>query len=290
MELNQIKQFRTIAQTGSISKAAEQLFIAQPSLSQTLKRLEDELDVQLFDRHGKKIVLNDAGKIFLKYCDEINAALNNAICELTEYKDSVKKDIRIVVDSTSLLLLEVAEEMRRNYPWSLPHFYQTPIDDWDLKICSDISPDCELPSEMMIEEPIGVILPKEHPLVSKKEIFKKDIESCDFLSLNPNENFARIISRCCAMAGFKQNITMYIDEPSVMQDLIKRNFGIAFAPEYTWHSIYDGVLEFRHIADMPMKQFVHIIMNDKKNITKDKQICCKAIAGFYRDFAKKFGK
>lgn len=290
MELNQIKQFKAIVQTGSISKAAEQLFIAQPSLSQTLKRIEDELGVQLFDRHGKKIVLNDAGKIFLKFCDEVTAAMINAKRELDEYKDSVKKEISIVVDSTSLMLLEIAEKMRRDYPWSIPHFFQTPIEDWDIKICSEISPDCGCPSEVVIEEPIGVILPKDHPLVSKKEIFKADIAGCNFLSLNPNENPAKIIFRYCEMAGFTQNVTMYIDHLSAMQDLLKRNFGIAFAPEYTWHSIYDGVLEFRIVADMPMKQFVHIIMNDKKHITKDKQICCDAIAGFYRDFSKKFSE
>lgn len=288
MELNQINQFRTIAQTGSISKAAKQLFIAQPSLSQTLKRIEDELGVQLFDRCGKKIVLNDAGKIFLKFCDEVTAAMYNAKRELNEYKDSVKKEISIVVDSTSLVLLEIAEKMRRDYPWSLPHFYQNPTDDWDIKICSDINHDCGCPSEVVLEEPIGVILPPNHLLVSKKEIFKADIADCSFLSLNPNENPAKIISHYCTLSGFKQNVTMYVDYPSAMQDLIKRNFGIAFAPEYTWHNIYDGVLEFRTVADMPMKQFVHIIINDQKHITKDKQICCDAIAGFYRDFARKF--
>ena len=71
MELNQIKQFRLIAGTESISEAAKLLFIAQPSLSQTLKRLEAKIGTPLFDRKGRKIVLNEAGKIFLKNCDEI---------------------------------------------------------------------------------------------------------------------------------------------------------------------------------------------------------------------------
>ena len=95
MELNQIKQFRVIARTESVSKAAEILFIAQPSLSQTLKRLETELGTPLFDRRGKRIVLNGAGKIFLRYCDEIVAALDSAVKEIDEYKGSGKSDIRV---------------------------------------------------------------------------------------------------------------------------------------------------------------------------------------------------
>ena len=78
MELLQIKYFRIIAETENISKATQQLFIAQPSLSQTLKRLEDELGVSLFDRKGQKITLNKADRIFLKYCDEITASIENA--------------------------------------------------------------------------------------------------------------------------------------------------------------------------------------------------------------------
>lgn len=116
MELNQIKQFRVIARTESISRAAELLFIAQPSLSQTLKRLESELGTQLFDRRGRKIILNNAGRIFLKYCDEIVTALDNASKEINEYLGNEKNDINIMVESTSLIILDVAEKMRKHYP------------------------------------------------------------------------------------------------------------------------------------------------------------------------------
>lgn len=288
MELNQIRQFRIIAQTESISKAAEQLFIAQPSLSQTLKRLEDELGVQLFDRRGKKIILNGAGKIFLKYCDEIILLLENAQTELDEYSGSTKKEINIVVESTSLMLLEIADKMRSQYPWSLPHFSLSSSDDWDIKICAAMGPDCGCPSEVVIEEPIGVIIPKNHPLAAKKILLKKHIENSEFLSLSPDINLTKIISSYCSMANFEPNITMYVDFPSVVQDLLKRGFGIAFAPQYTWHKIYDGELEFRIISDMPMKQFVHIILNEKKYITNDTRTCYNAIAGFYREYAQRF--
>lgn len=288
MELNQIRQFRIIAQTGSISKAAEKLFIAQPSLSQTLKRLEDELGYRLFDRCGKKIVLNGAGKIFLKYCDEIIRLLENATLELAEYNGDAKKEINIAVESTSLMLLEIVDKMRKQLPWSRPHFSLNAADDWDIKICSAMGPDCGCPSEAVIEEPIGVIFPKSHPLAAKKTLLKKHIENCGFLSLSPDINLTHITSSYCAMANFKPNITMYVDFPSVMQDLLKRGFGIAFAPEYTWYKIYDGELEFRIISDMPMKQFIHIILNEKKYITNDTRTCYKAIAGFYREYAREF--
>lgn len=290
MEINQIKQFRVIARTESLSKAAEILFVAQPSLSQTLKRIETELGTPLFDRCGRKIVLNGAGKIFLKYCDEIVLALDNAEKEISEYTGSEKSQINIRVESTSLMLLEVAEKMRQNYPWSLPHFYQGFCDDWDLNICSDIGPDCGTPSKVVIEEPIGIMLPESHPLASKSVIYKKDLEGCDFLSFNQSDGLTRIIAHFCSRSEFKPNITMYVDSPTVMQELLKRNFGLAFAPQYTWHSYYENALVFKTVEDMPMRQFVHIVLNSKKRITKNVQRCYDAIAGYYIEYANTFTK
>lgn len=290
MELNQIKQFRVIARTESISKAAELLYIAQPSLSQTLKRLENELGTPLFERKGRRIFLNAAGRIFLKYCDEIVAALDNASNEISEYIGGRKIDINIMIESASLLIPEIAEKMRKHYPWSLPHFYQGCCDDWDLRICSDVCPDCGCMSKAVIEEPIGIIMSQDHFLASKEEIFMKDIRECDFISLNQSDNLTRTVSHFCSTADFKQNITMYVESPTIMIELLKRNFGVAFAPQLTWRSYYGKELIFRPVADMPMRQFVHIIMNTRKYITKEMQCCYDAIAQFYIDYAEKFGQ
>ncbi len=288
MEINQIKQFRVIARTESISKAAELLFVAQPSLSQMLKRLETELGTPLFERRGRRIVLNGAGKIFLRYCDEIVSALDSAEKEIGELIGSEKSDIYILVESTSLMILEVAEKMRKHYPWSLPHFYQGLYDDWDMKICSDICPDCGSPSKVVIEEPIGILIPENHPLAIKNTICKKDLEACDFLSLNTSDALTKHVAHFCSKADFKPNITMYVDSPSVMQELLKRDFGVAFAPEYTWYSYYENALIFKTVDDMPMRQFVHLVINDKKHITKSIQRCYDAISQFYIEYAQKF--
>lgn len=287
MEINQIKQFRVIARTESISKAAELLFVAQPSLSQTLKRLETELGTPLFERRGRRIVLNGAGKIFLKYCDEIVSALDSAEKEIAEYIGKEKSNISILVESTSLMILEVAEKMRKYYPWSLPHFYQGCCDDWDLKICSDICPDCGSLSKVVIDEPIGVLMPEAHPLASKSKLYKRELEGYDFLSLNASDMLSKHIAHFSSQADFKPNITMYVDSPSMIIELIKRNFGIAFAPEYTWYDYYENKLIFLPVEDMPMRQFVHIVMNDKKHITKSIQQCFDAIAGFYKEYFQK---
>lgn len=186
------------------------------------------------------------------------------------------------------MILEVAEKMRKQYPWSLPHFFQGFCDDWDLKICSDICPDCASPSKLVIEEPIGILMPENHPLASKSTIYRKDIEPYDFLSLNSYDGLTKNIAYFCSKAGFKPNITMYVESPLIMQELLKRNFGIAFAPFYTWHSYIGNGLVIKPVEDMPMRQYVHIVLNDKKHTTRNTQCCYEAIARFYIEYAKSF--
>ncbi|WP_432651405.1 LysR family transcriptional regulator [Huintestinicola sp.] len=232
MEFLQIKYFRIIAETENVSKAAERLFIAQPSLSQTLKRLEDELGVPLFDRNGRKITLNKAGKIFLKYCDEITVSLENARLAIEEYKGSETADVNIEVRSASLLIPDIIKKIREKDARIMPHIFQSGCNDADLQIYSDIS-EHSGSSELLMREPLGIVIPEAHPLARKAEIYRRDFEQCHFISLSPECSLYKIISHFCENANFRQNISTYVDSPALMRELLKMDIGAAFVPKYT---------------------------------------------------------
>lgn len=84
MDLLQLQYFIAIAECQHITKAANLLRVSQPSLSNTLSRIENELDLKLFDRQGRNIVLNDNGKIVLKHAKNIFRELDNIHTELAE--------------------------------------------------------------------------------------------------------------------------------------------------------------------------------------------------------------
>lgn len=85
MELNQLLQFKTIAECGSLTQAARQLYISQPTLSSMLKKLESELGVRLFDRAKNKIMLNEAGKLAYRHARSILEQTQAMKKELEEY-------------------------------------------------------------------------------------------------------------------------------------------------------------------------------------------------------------
>ena len=86
MELIQLKYFKTVAEIGKISDAAQSLFISAPALSTSISRLEKELGMPLFDRTNNRILLNRQGQIFLRY---VNQIFSNLECAKTELQQSI---------------------------------------------------------------------------------------------------------------------------------------------------------------------------------------------------------
>lgn len=101
MDLLQLQYFIAIAECQHITKAAQSLRVSQPSLSNTLSRIENELGAKLFDRQGRNIVLNDYGKIVLAHAKTIFRELDNITTELDALREHQSRRIRIgSVDST----------------------------------------------------------------------------------------------------------------------------------------------------------------------------------------------
>lgn len=103
MNLSQLKQFQTVASTENFTKAAQVLYIAQPSLSQSIMRLEDELGIKLFNRSEGRIWLNQYGKEFLEYVDDALLKLNNGVEHIQNLANSKKKILRIADAGHSFL-------------------------------------------------------------------------------------------------------------------------------------------------------------------------------------------
>ncbi len=84
MEFRQLKTFRVVAETLSFTKTAEKLFMAQSSVSAQIRALEDELDVKLFDRIGRKVLITDAGRKLSDYARRIEDMTDEIRSEVTD--------------------------------------------------------------------------------------------------------------------------------------------------------------------------------------------------------------
>src|SRR5580698_2166492 len=97
MELHQLRYFCAVAETGSFSRAAEQCHVSQPSLSQQILKLEDELGERLFDRMKREVKLTSHGEAFLRRAIHILHEVDAAKREAVEAKDLLRGTITIGV-------------------------------------------------------------------------------------------------------------------------------------------------------------------------------------------------
>jgi len=97
MELRQLKYFMELANTLNFSRAAERLYISQPTLSQQIALLEDELNVKLLERNNRKVTLTHAGQTYLEYCVRLFALLDEASDKMRHLTASVQEERTFVI-------------------------------------------------------------------------------------------------------------------------------------------------------------------------------------------------
>jgi len=102
VEINQLRYFKAVADSGKITLAAQELFISSPAISASIAALEQELNVELFHRTGNRLVLNRQGKIFLDYANYILDSVSDAKHDLRESLSDRKKNVIIGATSTGI--------------------------------------------------------------------------------------------------------------------------------------------------------------------------------------------
>lgn len=192
MDLQQLKQLVTIADLKTLSKAAEELLISQPALTRSIQRLEEELDVQLFDRKKNKITLNDNGKLAVEYARRILDESNDMINQLRIYDRSKRMinigscapapiwgleyifhqlypDIKVTshLDSNETLLLERLE----NHEYSII-VINHPLENENYECLK------------LFDENLYLTVPPAHPLAMCKEISFSDLNGESILLLS----------------------------------------------------------------------------------------------------------
>src|SRR5579875_1226855 len=118
MDLQQLRVFREAAKSGGFTRAGEELYLSQSTVSLHIKRLEDELGCPLFLRTKKRVYLNEAGKLLLEYADRIFQELKNAEMAVRELDQVERGTIRLGSGATTLtyLLPKILSAYQRRYP------------------------------------------------------------------------------------------------------------------------------------------------------------------------------
>lgn len=170
MELLQLRYFCEVARRESVTKVAEELHVSQPSLSKTIKNLEKELGVVLFDRVKKRIVLNEQGKEFY---DKVSKGLNlidSAVDGLSVTPDSENGTISLIVKAGQCFFPPMYDQFCRLHPniiLDVANFslmQRKLMTEYDFHISAFMNTYDNVEFEYLMREEIVVVLNRSHPL------------------------------------------------------------------------------------------------------------------------------
>ncbi len=243
MDLLQLRYFQTVARYEHMTQAARELALAQPSLSQTIARLEEELGVPLFDRQGRHIRLNQFGHAFLRRVERIFAELEDGRRELAELAGLEQGRITFSIMNTPLLpdLLRafLAAHPRVSFRLSLQHTLQEvrqQLERGEIDICIT-TPPIEQPGitwQPLLTEEIYLLVPAGHRLAQYESIHLREAAHEPFVALQPGTIVRDLTDQFCRRAGFVPNVAFEGDEPSTIRGLIGAGLGIGFIPALSW--------------------------------------------------------
>jgi DNA-binding transcriptional LysR family regulator len=251
MELLQLQYFQIVARTEHMTKAAEELQIAQPSPSKTIARLEADVGVPLFDRQGRQLRLNSYGKIFLARVEKAFMELNEGKRELQAlsglHGGSITLAVsipRILPDLLGTFLTKYPQVHLRQFIESTPSMKRL-LEQGDIDFCiSSIpvaGPDIEW-RPLMTEE-IFLIIPPGHRLAKRESIDLIEVKDEPFISMNAGFGFRELTDGFCHEAGFKPNIAFEGDDPDIIGGLVQQGLGIAFIPALSLKRVSRPLLE-----------------------------------------------
>lgn len=241
MELTQLRYFKALAETGSLSKTAEKLYITPPALSSSLARLERELDTTLFDR-GKTLVLNERGSIFLEYVTQSLDALDNAKKALDELRDVQHARLSVGVASAVIWHNLFLAFLKAHPEVSLDQKLVTLDDMSNERILNEFDFIMAAPEDLSTENLHSVVLydddrptlmvAADHPLAHSSGVTLNDVKDEGFIALSKGTSSRRYFDTLFTIAGIKPNIVVECS-PQMRRALVLEGRGIGLATAHT---------------------------------------------------------
>ena len=192
MELTQLNQFKKIAEYEKINEAANALYVSSSALSQSLKRLEDELGCELFDRSKNSLKLNEKGKLFLEAVNDVFSVLDKAMSDLKDMNAEEHKSLLIYSCIPTALNFVLPEfilyknDILINGKMADRKFMEKELlnGNADIIITDEPISGKDIENMPFISESLRLLVPEEHPLASKKEVDITDLEKLNIMRIS----------------------------------------------------------------------------------------------------------
>ncbi len=274
MELKDLRYFTEVVQYGSFTKAAVNTFISQPTLSKSVKKLESDLKVELFERSTRKLALTDAGEIVYKQATKILFTTNELNTLLDDLMNLPTGNIKIgippligtlffptIAQKFGMCHSEVSLELIELGAKRIEHL----VDEGQVDIGIVVSPtdSRKFTIHPFIKEEFMLFTHPRHPLSSNKSVKLEQLENESFILFNQEFALHNLIIQHCQNTGFSPKIAYVSSQWDLITELVIAQLGITLLPKSIYSKMDKSQINMIPLESPPMWELVVITKKDR---------------------------
>jgi LysR family hydrogen peroxide-inducible transcriptional activator len=241
MNLRAFHYLVTLADVRHFSKAAELCYVSQPTLSTQIRKLEEELDVQLVERSPRKVMLTEVGEEVVERARAMLAEADSIKAIARRSKDPHSGTLRIGIFPTlaPYFLPHVVPEIRRQFPRLTLRLFEEKTEDvitmlrqgrLDAGLLALPVDDDQLTARSLFEEPFVLAVPEAHALGTKKTITLEDLENQELLLLEDGHCLREQALEVCQLSGAHEKLDFHATSMETLRQMVAAGTGITLMP------------------------------------------------------------
>ncbi|HEX5852865.1 MAG TPA: LysR family transcriptional regulator [Solirubrobacteraceae bacterium] len=271
LNVTRLKVLKEVAYHGSFSAAADALSYTQSAVSQQIATLEAETGMALLERHPRGVTLTAAGQALVGHAEGILARLETAEAALSAIAGLRGGRLRMASFPTAgatLMPLAIAT-FRSAYPdveLTLEEGEPEEIvprlraGELDLALLFEFGDEIRLQRDMtrveLLEDPMFLALPREHPLAARRKIRLEDLARDAWVQTSSSSPCARHVVRSCHAAGFEPNVAFESDDYQTVQGLVAAGVGVALIPALALSVVREDIVIRALSPNPPVRQVI----------------------------------
>ncbi|WP_172193688.1 LysR family transcriptional regulator [Saccharibacillus qingshengii] len=239
MELLQLQYLMTVARLEHMTEAAHALHVTQSSLSKTIRRLEEDLGVPLFDRTGRRLRLNESGKVFVRRAEKALFELEQGRREVQDLSDPAEETVKLAVTAGSRLPA-ILSEFRKRRPGAKFHVQMQTTremqeslqrNEVDFALSSPPVQGAGIGCRIVHRDPLILAVPEGHHLAGRPSIELVQLKGESLVGVKKGYGTRDLVDQVCRSKGISLDYVYEGDEPTRLLALVEAGIGLAILPE-----------------------------------------------------------
>ena len=289
MEIHQLRYFVAVADEGSFSRAAAKVRVAQPSLSQQIRKLEAEVGQPLFDRLPRSVVLTEAGRCLIDYARQILSSIDDARRCVGDLKGEIggKLAVGAIPTIAPYVLPDLVGKFQKHYPEVTLEIVEDVTEgitrrveagELDVALASTCHSSPTLRRESVGNEPLLALLPERHPLAKKTLVELDDLKSQRFLLLHEMHCLSQQVHHLLESRRLHPEIALAGSQLSTIANMVAAGIGVSIVPQLMVnHQAIPGCVSLPFAPPVPERE-LNLLYNPLR-------FQSKAAAAFRREAA-----